>query len=149
MKVRSFHLVCLPILIAVAVSAAYAAPTYIGADKCKLCHKIQYDSWSKTKHAKAFNSLKPEEKAKKECTECHTTAGKTELAGIQCEACHGPGSDYKAIGVMKDKAKSIAAGLKVPTEKDCVACHNKKSPTFKSFNFAEAVKKVHDHKKPA
>ncbi len=149
MKLRFFHSICTVILIAMVAAAAVAAPTYIGADKCKLCHKLQFDSWSKTKHAKAFDSLKPEEKAKKECVDCHVTAGRTDLPGVQCEACHGPGSDYKAINIMKDKAKAIAAGMRIPTEKDCVVCHNKKSPTFKGFNFAESVKKVHEHKKPA
>ncbi len=149
MKLRSFRLIFIVFLLAMAVSVAGAAPTYIGADKCKLCHKLQYDSWLKTKHAKAFDSLKPEDRAKKECVECHVTGGRTDLPGVQCEACHGPGSESKAISVMKDKAKAIAAGLKIPTEKDCVVCHNKKSPTFKGFNFAESVKKVHEHKKPA
>ncbi len=149
MKLRFIHLISAAILIVVIASVASAAPTYIGADKCKLCHKLQYDSWSKTKHAKAFDSLKPEDRTKKECVDCHTTADRTDLPGVQCEACHGPGSEYKAISIMKDKAKAIAAGLKIPTEKDCVVCHNKKSPTFKGFNFAEAVKKVHAHKTPA
>jgi nitrate/TMAO reductase-like tetraheme cytochrome c subunit len=118
-------------------------------DKCKLCHKVQYTSWAATPHAKAFDVLKPADRTNKECIQCHVTGGRTDLPGVQCEACHGPGSDYKAISVMKDKAKAVAAGLKIPTEKDCVVCHNKKSPTFKGFNFAEAVKKVHEHKKPA
>ena len=134
-------------LMIVIASLASAAPTYVGVDKCKLCHKIQFDSWSKTKHAKAFDSLKPEEKAKKECIDCHVTAGNKDLAGVQCEACHGAGSDYKTLAIMKDKAKSVAAGLKIPAEKDCLVCHNKKSPNFKGFNFADAVKKVHEHKK--
>jgi len=147
MKLRCFHLICIVSLIALIASAASAAPTYIGADKCKLCHKIQFDSWSKTKHAKAFDSLKPEDRQNKECVSCHVTGGKEDLPGIQCEACHGPGSDYKTIAIMKDKPKAIAAGLKIPAEKDCVVCHNKKSPSFKGFNFAEAVKNVHEHKK--
>ncbi len=147
MKVRILHILSTLVLIAIIATLASAAPTYIGVDKCKLCHKIQFDSWAKTKHAKAFDSLKPEEKAKKECVECHTTAGRVDLPGVQCEACHGPGNDYKTLAVMKDKAKAIAAGLKMPTEKDCVVCHNKKSPTFKGFNFTEAVKSVHAHKK--
>jgi len=151
MKLRSFHLICMLALIAVIASAASAQThTYVGSEKCgKLCHKVQFTSWSATKHAKAFDSLKPEDRAKKECVDCHVTGDKTDLPGVQCEACHGPGSDYKAINLMKDKPKAIAAGLIIPTEKNCVTCHNKKSPNFKGFNFAEAVKKVHEHKKPA
>ncbi len=134
----------------VGVQIASAQHTYLGAEKCgKLCHKIEYNSWSTTKHAKAFASLKPADQAKAECVECHVTGGKKDLPGVQCEACHGPGSDYNKLTVMKDKAKAVAAGLIIPTEKDCVRCHNKKSPNFKGFNFAEAVKKVHDKKPKA
>jgi len=126
------------------------AATYVGTDKCaKLCHKVEYTSWQKTKHATAFNSLKPEEQAKEECWTCHVTAGKKDMPGINCEHCHGAGSNYSKLAIMKDKAKAKAAGMLEPTEKDCVKCHNKKSPTFKGFNFAEAVKKVHDHKPKA
>jgi hypothetical protein len=132
----------------------YAAPqvtsqsrTYLGADKCgRLCHKVEYTSWLKTKHAKAFDSLKPEDKAKQECVQCHITGGKTDLPGVQCEACHGPGSEYAKLGIMKVRDKAVAAGLVLPTEKNCVTCHNKKSPTFKGFNFAEMAPKVHDKK---
>ncbi len=129
---------------------ASAQHTYMGVDKCgKMCHKIEYTSWSTSKHAKAFNSLKPADQAKAECIECHITGGKKDLPGVQCEGCHGPGSDYNKLAIMKDKAKAVAAGLIIPTEKDCVKCHNKKSPNFKGFNFAEAVKKVHDKKPKA
>jgi DnaJ-class molecular chaperone len=135
------------VLLFLAVSLYAQEKTYVGADKCKLCHKIEYTSWAATKHAKAFDSLKPEDRAKKECVECHVTGGKAEMPGVQCEACHGPGSQYKTISIMKDKQKAIAAGLVIPTEKNCVQCHNKKSPTFKGFNFAEMAPKVHDKKK--
>ncbi len=131
-------------------SSVYAqGPTYIGADKCKICHKVEHTSWATTRHAKALDSLKPEEQKKQECIECHTTGTKNELPGVQCEACHGPGSDYKTMSVMKDKQKAIAAGLIIPSEKGCVRCHNKKSPTFKGFNWAEMSPKVHDKKKKA
>ena len=60
--------------------------------------------------------------------------------GVQCESCHGAGEKYKKKSIMKDHAKSVAAGLtefkdKAPIEKLCVTCHNKKSPTFKDFDF--------------
>jgi hypothetical protein len=138
------------VLFFIGVPLASAQHTYMGAEKCgKLCHKIQYTSWSTSKHAKAFDSLKPADQAKAECVDCHVTGGKKDLPGVQCEACHGPGSDYNKLAIMKDKAKAVAAGLNIPTEKDCVKCHNKKSPNFKGFNYAEAVKKVHEHKPKA
>ncbi len=92
-----------------------------------------------------------------ECLVCHQTAyGVSEdlLAkgyktgnGIECESCHGPGSLYRAASVMN--AKKYAAdpegmlaqwkelGLVIPTEENCVVCHNEKSPTFKGFDFDE------------
>ena len=47
---------------------------------------------------------------------------------------------------MKSREKSAAAGLILPTEETCTACHNSKSPHLESFNYAEMVKKVHDKK---
>ena len=100
-----------------AVAVLAQAPTRIGADKCMPCHKVMFNSWQKTKHA----------------------AGK-----VECEDCHGAGSNYKSMAVMKDKAKAKAAGLIEPTEAECKACHAKKS--VKVDNYADAMKKVHDMK---
>lgn len=128
-------------------SALSADHEYIGAQKCRPCHLIEYKSWEKTPHARALDSLKPEEQAKAECVSCHVTGGRKELAGVQCEACHGPGKDYAPKEIMKKAAKSKAAGLLVPDEKSCRGCHNEKSPQFKGFDFPAMVKKVHQHKK--
>jgi hypothetical protein len=143
---------------------------YVGAGKCKMCHNSpakgdQFKIWSGSKHAKAFEVLATAEAdsvAKKlgvakpqtsdKCLGCHltgfaasadakaTTYSATE--GVGCEACHGPGSDYMAMSVMKDKKAAIAAGLVVPDEKTCVTCHNDKSPTYKTFVMADFVKKI-------
>lgn len=129
---------------------------YVGAKKCKTCHKAQFTSWLETKHAKAFETLSAEEQEKPECVKCHIT-GTTKkgvlLKGIQCEVCHGPGKDYKSLKIMskkkwkKDpetyKAKAIAAGLIYPTEETCLRCHNDESPNFKDFDFAERKLLVH------
>ena len=146
MTSKFFTLLCVTFVLVGVTCVLGQGPTYVGADKCKPCHKIEHTSWSTTKHANAFSSLAPADQEKPDCVQCHVTGGKKELPGVQCEACHGPGSDYKTISVMKSKEKAVAAGLVIPTEKVCVQCHNKKSPTFKSFNFAEASKKVHDKK---
>ena len=133
------------LLVGVLVLGEDAAPTNIGADKCgKMCHKVQYNSWLETEHAKAMESLKPEEQEKEDCLSCHRMA--EGLDGVQCESCHGPGSEYKSMSVMKDPEKAKAAGLKAPDEALCKTCHNPKSPTYKEFDFAAKVKKVHEHK---
>jgi hypothetical protein len=130
-------------------------PEYVGVDKCKTCHKAekngqQYKIWSENNHAKAFEALKSEkagpiaEKAgikgdptKDEyCLSCHTTAGTKKNVdksydiseGVGCEACHGPGSLYRKMNIMKDYDASVAAGMigtreKGAIEKMCANCH--------------------------
>ena len=44
---------------------ASAAPTFVGAEKCKMCHNspakgAQFTKWSESKHAKAFATLATE-----------------------------------------------------------------------------------------
>lgn len=144
---------------------------FIGVDGCKMCHKTeksgdQYGKWMESKHAKAFEVLGTEAaktaavaagiegnpQEADECLQCHVTghgapaemlgAKYTKEEGVGCESCHGAGSGYKAKKTMEDQAASIAAGLIMPTEAQCRSCHNEKSPTFKEFNYEEAVKKI-------
>lgn len=122
-----------------------AQHAFVGPEKCKMCHKVEYTSWAATKHAKAWDSLKPAEQTNAKCNVCHSTK-LPEYTGVSCEACHGAGGDYWKMSVMKDKNLAIQNGLVIPDEKVCVKCHNKQSPTFKGFNFAEAKTKVHEHK---
>jgi len=145
-------------LVLIAVCVLFVASTVFAADfvtskKCKMCHKGAkkgevFEKWEKSSHAKAFETLKAKGEDKNpKCLECHTTgydgsAYKEE--GVGCEACHGAGSDYKKMSVMKDKAKAMEAGLIMPDEAACKKCHNEKSPTFKGFNFEEFSKKI-DH----
>ena len=133
------------------------AHDYVGADKCKICHKAEYNSWLETKHATAYSVLSDEEKKKPECVQCHitgTTAKDELLEGVQCEACHGPGSDYKSPKIMSEKkwaadpethkAMAIEAGLVYPKAEDCTRCHKKEgNPNFKEFDFEKRKGEVH------
>ena len=132
---------------------------YVGATKCKGCHKAQFDAWSETPHAKAWDALSAEEQKKDECVTCHmtgTTAGETPemLTGVQCEACHGPGADYKSPKIMSKKKwaddpdgqmkMAVEAGLVMPTAETCTRCHKKEgNPNFKPFEFDKMKDKVH------
>ena len=147
-----------------------AGNTYLGVRTCAgICHKTekqgnQLGIWEKTGHAQAYTTLtlakandiakakglaKPASEAP-ECLQCHTLPANANVdlkEGVQCEACHGPGSGYKGLSVMKDKARSIAAGMTeykddAAIEKQCRSCHNEKSPTFKEFNFQERWAKI-------
>jgi hypothetical protein len=105
-------------LIASAI-ALTAAPTKVGAAACKMCHKVQFESWNASAHAKT----KPV---------------------LDCEGCHGPGSEYKAVKVMKDPAAAKKAGLIMPDKAQCATCHGKhKVSPMTDAMFA----KVHAHKK--
>lgn len=135
-----------------------AAHDYVGSAKCKMCHKAEFTAWEATPHAKAFDVLSDEEKAKPECVSCHITGtlakdGST-IEGVGCEACHGPGGDYKSPKIMSKKKwaadpdtykqMAIDAGLVYPTEETCVRCHKKEgNANFKEFNFEEMKGKVH------
>ena len=108
-----------------AVNVQAGDHAYVGADKCKMCHKVQYNSWLETTHAKATDAAKastdPAFEAK--CLGCHATNSDEAMAGVQCEACHGPGADFKKMSVMKDKDAAIANGLVIPTQATCDGCH--------------------------
>jgi hypothetical protein len=94
---------------------------------CAKCHEDQYDSWLKTRHGKAMESLEAGKEigAKKkaafeidpnkdytqdpDCVKCHVTGMDTggykignrraerAFTGVGCETCHGPGGDYQPI----------------------------------------------------
>lgn len=134
-----------------------AAHEYVGAKKCKICHKEQFTTWSESPHAKAFSVLSAEEQKKDECVRCHITGTKpdgTVIENVECEACHGPGKDYKSPKIMskkkwpaepeKYKQMAIDAGLVYPTEETCVRCHTKEgNANFKEFDFEKFKTKVH------
>lgn len=180
MKLRTSLVFCVAMLFLIpALLPAQGQPKYVGANACKACHLTPksgaaFKIWQESKHAKAIENLAgpaAKEIGQKKgiadpqksdaCLKCHDTAfgmPSAQLAptfkpgeGVGCEVCHGPGSEYKAMQVMKDitagKIKGETVGLMKPDEKVCLKCHNSESPTFKGFNFAEYVKKV-AHPKP-
>jgi len=133
----------------------YRQPVYVGAKVCGQCHEgtamgDQLTRWLHSRHAKAYMSLaKPEAKQIAKwsgipmepqesamCLGCHATASQAEpwerdetfsiRGGVQCEMCHGPGSEYMAEDVMMDREAAMSAGLKMPTKEDCLNCHAEK-----------------------
>lgn len=114
-----------------------AEPEYIGAGKCKFCHKVEHASWSETGHAKAFEALKPEEQGKAECLACHATGSSADHPGVQCEACHGAGSEYKGMKTMKDRELAISKGLIAePGGKElCLRCHGEAPHEQPEFDY--------------
>ncbi len=104
---------------------------FLGASECQLCHSRHYTDWLDTSHAGALNTLKAIGQDKNpDCIGCHTVgfgqeggfvseAATPNLAGVQCENCHGPGYEHRS-NVTDPKARptrSIAASV-------CGNCHN-------------------------
>lgn len=141
--------------------------SFVGAQKCQVCHKSesqgrQYVIWEGTKHAKSLDALtsaKGAENAKAmgvdkpaddpRCLNCHSplAAKVPELKpeGVSCEVCHGPGSEYRKLSVMKDKAESAKKGLILYGGPDaikahCLKCHE--NPHGIGFDFASAWEKI-------
>ncbi len=106
---------------------------YVGNRACQPCHQKQFDGWAKTAHASAINILIQRKKEHENaCLPCHTTgmnqggfismAQTPHLAGVQCEACHGPGEKH----LQNPKNKMSPAGEQV-----CRRCHNPaRDPVF-------------------
>ena len=136
----------LGLIVLVAFGISMAENTYIGAAKCKMCHKVQYTSWEASGHAKAFDRLEGADASNPDCLKCHATNNTAELPGVQCESCHGAGSAYKSMKVMKDKEASLAAGLIVPTHDTCKGCHEGAPHEQKTIDYAAEFDGVHEHK---
>lgn len=136
--------------------------TYVGVGKCKTCHKSekrgkQFPIWEESKHSKSFAALTSEEvKAKvpdapenPKCLKCHSPlsekAPELKEEGVTCEVCHGPGSAYKKLSIMKSREESVANGLVVydspeAIKTQCLSCHEMAHE--KTFDFEAAWEKT-------
>ena len=151
---KIFLIVCLGLIPAAALMAQDYM--YVGAMKCKICHNspakgAQYKIWKESKHAHAMESLKGADAKNPKCLKCHSTAASVSEdlwagikvnEGVSCESCHGPGSRYKSMSIMKNRAKALASGMIIPDEKLCKKCHNSESPTFKGFDYKTYLAKI-------
>jgi predicted CXXCH cytochrome family protein len=103
-------------------------PMYVGAATCTGCHTENHTDWSGTIHATAFNTLVVGGHGDDYlCYPCHTVgygaasgfvslAATPQLANVQCENCHGPGSNH-----LTDP---VAAPLQVSFDSTlCGSCH--------------------------
>ncbi len=159
------------VLFAAGLTAVAAAdvPTYVGAGKCRDCHRAekqgkQHPIWEASKHAQAFNNLKAEtaKNAAGEsipaqqapaCLKCHAPqfekSPEVTIEGVTCETCHGPGSQYKDLSVMMDKEAAVKNGLAFFAAKDavqalCMTCHADAHGI--TFDFPKAWDAIKHHK---
>jgi predicted CXXCH cytochrome family protein len=123
-----------------------SAATYVGSKKCSACHSAIDITWQKTRHAKAIESLKKTgQETLPACVKCHVTGYEKdggfvdyeltpEMAGVQCEVCHGPGGNHISTLAAKDIIKKGGAEL-------CRQCHTQGQDP--GFNYEVKVKDVH------
>jgi hypothetical protein len=117
-------------------------PFYRGAVYCQSCHGDEHSEWINSAHARAWNTLEEIGQERNQfCLQCHTVGSRglnadpdldnggydetavARLYGVQCENCHGPGSehpnpDFGSVQVTLEPAL-------------CGSCHNDTHhPTF-------------------
>ncbi len=147
---------------------------YIGAEACGKCHKSekqgkQLSIWKESIHSEAYNVLLSEDAIKiakdmgfeklphevDKCLYCHASGFEVDQSrlekdfkiedGVQCETCHGKGSGYKSLKIMKNRELALENGLInvfENTENFCSSCHNPDSPTFSGFDFEKMWSKI-------
>jgi len=141
--------------------------TYVGAAKCQMCHKSekigqQYPIWQASKHASSFAALSSPQAMtnaqamgikdpsnEPQCLKCHSPlaekAPELKSEGMSCEVCHGPGSEYKKLSLMKDRAEARKNGLVLFANAEaiktwCLTCHA--NAHNQPFDFAAAWDKI-------
>jgi hypothetical protein len=110
---------------------------FLGVHNCARCHTDAARAYSKTKHAQAFNTLQTKgQENNPECVSCHVVGfdwvngydqvadpnlpGRESLKNVQCEACHGYGTQHSRTGDWLAAARE-----------SCVVCHDQaNSPDF-------------------
>jgi hypothetical protein len=117
---------------------------YLGSEVCIRCHAAQAEQWKSTPHAHAWQTLVDNHRdSSDECIECHVLGYKKAggfqtgtqtpaMANVQCESCHGMGTQHDAFATNPPKV----------TEAVCVKCHNKDNDPNWSFS-AKLAKVAH------
>jgi len=114
--------------------------SYIGSEACQECHRKEFDQWSHSSHATAFNTLQiVGREYYSKCVSCHVTGfgyasgyqigalDRAHLAEVGCETCHGPGKQHTYTPL----ATNIRGKVEAST---CMECHQPEhSPGFEQL----------------
>jgi len=114
-------------------------PRYESAEACGKCHESEYEAWKKTRHARAYESIKKARRHEDpECILCHTMgygraggfvsmARTPEFGRVTCQACHVVTADHVDKNVKPEPKINIHSRL-------CMSCHGPvQSPDFDCF----------------
>ena len=117
----------------------------IGAARCGTCHQEIYDSWKTSAHARSLANLSETQQGDPACRSCHTLAPSSTdaaLEGVQCESCHGLGSNYAPEHVMRDPRLARLLGLVDEVETTCRACHDGVKTRLRPYDAGAMLKAV-------
>jgi len=115
---------------------------YLGAELCIRCHPSEGAAWKTTSHSQAWQTLSTVKKdTEADCIPCHsvgylkpggfvTAATTPQLANVQCESCHGMGTEHDAFASTPHRVDAAT----------CIQCHNKERDP--DFNFETHLPKV-------
>ena len=106
---------------------------FVGEQVCARCHSAESEQWRTTAHSLAWETLQRVKKdATPECIPCHvvgyrqaggfqTDARTPQLVNVQCENCHGMGTEHANDWLAQHKVN----------EGTCRSCHNEeRDPEF-------------------
>lgn len=120
--------------------------SYVGEKDCRDCHSAQHNSWRQTPHGHAFSDLIRSRESDQELKLKRTVTGwmegsgfvdrkeSTHLYNVQCESCHGRGSEHV-------KSKGAALETLAKPESSCLSCHGPDSSP--AFDLQAGLKRVH------
>ena len=116
--------------------------SYLGDRACMACHEDAWKVYLDSPHRSAFASIRNKGQSfEPECLSCHTTGYQfkngysdespfNKLANVQCEACHGYGSEHARDNKWVVQAKD-----------SCTMCHDQKnSPEFDYAIYWDKIK---------
>ena len=116
--------------------------TFLGERSCMSCHEDAWKAYVGSGHRTAFATIRNKGQSNEpECLSCHTTgymykngyseeAPFNKLVNVQCEACHGYGTEHDRDGKWVTQAKD-----------SCIMCHDQKnSPDFDYATYWEKIK---------
>lgn len=142
--------------------------TYASAQYCASCHIKEYQSWQKTPHAHALQTLISKgSQYDPACLKCHTLGFQKDngfynwkqsqaMANVQCESCHGPAYQHanrenlirnRSVDRLnpEERAKFFAEAKALVPPKEvaaatCQQCHQGDNDPH--FNYDEKIHKV-------
>lgn len=139
--------------------------TYVGVENCDNCHNgavtDHYSEWSETRHG--VDTLQTQMAQRGYCEQCHTTGfnnlsaggydpqeawnettptdnqtvANIKLLGVQCEACHGPGSDHNGDPDEIEAAPTV--GESCGQDGRCHGAEGRQVPAWEGSKHADSL----------